>query len=175
VPVANLYALPVLFSRLTEQKLGDIVVASPDPVFAAMARRYASRLGATVAIADKKRVGHDEKAEVLDLIGEVEGKTALIVDDFTISGGTLVDAARKLQERGAKKICAMVSHGVFSENSMEKLDESPIEKLFMTDSVEGHRVELSDKIEIVPVAPLFGEAIKRIHNRESISEMFPEW
>ena len=101
------------------------------------------------------------------------GKTALIVDDFTISASTLVEAAHNLIERGATAVYAAVSHGVFTTGSMERLDESPIRTLLVTDSVETQPVVLSRKIEVVSVAPLFGEAIRGIHNRESISSLLP--
>jgi ribose-phosphate pyrophosphokinase len=173
IPVDVLYALPVLCEAIVGKHLPDLVVVSPDTGFAKQARKYASFLGTTIAIADKQRNAHDEQAEVLEIIGNVEGKTALIVDDFTISAGTLVDAAEKLVERGAKRVYAAVSHGVFNEGSMDKLDESPIERLLVTDSIETQPVELSQKVEVVSIAPLFGEAIRRIHNRESISVLFP--
>ena len=173
IPVDDLYALPVLGSAILDKHLSDLVVVSPDTGFAKQARKYASFLGTSLAIADKQRKAHDERAEVLEIIGEVRGKTALIVDDFTISGGSLVGAANKLVERGAKAIYAAVSHGVFSEGSMERLDKSPIEHLLVTDSIETQPVTLSPKVEVVSVAPLFGEAIRRIHNKESISVLFP--
>jgi ribose-phosphate pyrophosphokinase len=173
IPVDALYALPVLCEAIVRKQLLDLVVVSPDTGFAKQARKYASFLGTSIAIADKQRQAHDERAEVLEIIGEVQGKTALIVDDFTISAGTLVEAAHKLVERGAKAVYGAVSHGVFSEGSMERLDQSPIQALLVTDSVETQPVALSQKVEVVSVAPLFGEAIRRIHNRESISMLFP--
>jgi len=174
IPVDNLYALPVLCDRIKQMKLNNIIIVSPDTGFAAQARRYASYLGASVAIGDKERIAHDEKAEVLEIIGDVGGKTAIIVDDFTISGGTLCKAAMKLLEKGAKDVYAMVSHGVFAEGSMEKIASCPLKKLLVTDTVENQPVALSEKIEVVSAAPLFGEAIKSIHNRDSISKMFPQ-
>lgn len=174
VPVDNLYALPALCDRIRAEKLEDCIVLSPDIGFAKQARKYASNLGTTVAIAEKQRIAHDEKAEVLEIIGHVEGRTVVVVDDFTISAGTLVGVANRLVERGAKQVYAMVAHGVLSEGSVERIDASPIKKLFITDTVENQPVEFSEKIETVSVAPLFGEAIKRIHNRESISAMFDE-
>jgi ribose-phosphate pyrophosphokinase len=102
----------------------------------------------------------------------VEGRTALIVDDFTISAGTLVDAARVLIERGATSVYAAVSHGLLAGDATERLDASPIERLFVTDSVETQPVPLSSKVEVVSVAGLFGEAIRRIARRESISVLF---
>ena len=173
IPVDDLYALPVLCDEIVRKQLPDLVVVSPDVGFAKQARKYASFLGTSIAIGDKQRRAHNERAEVLEIIGEVKGKTALIVDDFTISAGTLTEAADKLVERGATAVYAAVSHGVFSAGSMERLDRSPIQRLMVTDSIETQPVVLSPKVEIISVAPLFGEAIRRIHNRESLSILFP--
>ena len=173
IPVDDLYALPVLCAEIGRKQLPNLVVVSPDTGFVKHARKYASFLGTSIAIADKQRKAHDERAEILEIIGEVQGKTALIVDDFTISAGTLANAAAALVERGAKAVYAAVSHGVFSEGSMERIDASPIQRLLVTDSIETQPVVFSPKIEVVSVAPLFGEAIRRIHNRESISVLFP--
>lgn len=172
VPVDDLYALPVLCEAVRKLRLPDLVVVSPDTGFAKKARGYASALGVPLAIGDKERRGHDEHAEVLEIIGEVEGKTALLVDDVMLSGGTLVDIAEKLLERGAREVYAAVTHGAVSEKTVKRLTGSPIRKLFMTDSIETHPVDLPDVIEVVSVAPLFGEAIRRIHDKESISVLF---
>jgi ribose-phosphate pyrophosphokinase len=104
----------------------------------------------------------------------VAGRTAVLVDDFTISAGTLVSAAEQLAARGASDVYAMVSHGVLTPGSVERIDASPIRKLIITDSVENQPVALSAKIEVVSVAPLFAEAISSIHYRKSISVMFPD-
>ena len=173
IPVDDLYALPILCEQIVRKQLPDLVVVSPDTGFAKQARKYASFLGTSIAIGDKQRKSHNERAEVLEIIGDVKDKTALIVDDFTISAGTLADTSAKLIERGAKAVYAAVTHGVFSEGSMERLDRSPIQRLLVTDSIETQPVVFSQKIEVVSVAPLFGEAIRRIHNRESISSLFP--
>jgi ribose-phosphate pyrophosphokinase len=172
VPVDDLYALPVLCDAIAATGLEDIVVVAPDAGFAKKARQWSERLHAPLAIADKRRVDHSETAEIIDLIGSVEGRTALIVDDFTISAGTLVDAARVVTERGAASVYAVVSHGLLTESAMARLDASPIRRLFMTDSVETQPTALSAKVEIVSVAGLFGEAIRRIAHRESISVLF---
>ena len=172
IPVDDLYALPIICKAVRQMQLEDIVVVSPDAGFAKKARFYATALQSSLAIGDKERIGHNEKAEVLEIIGNVEGKTALVVDDFTISGGTLCDVSEKLLERGAREVYASVTHGVFTERAMERIDRSPIKGLLMTDSVETQPVPLGPKIRVVSVAPLFGEAIKRIHNRESISVLF---
>jgi len=174
IPVDDLYALPVLVDAVKQKNLENLVVVAPDTGFAKQARKYQKALRTGIAIADKERSSHDERAQVLELIGDVDGKTALIVDDFTISGGTLASAAELLVERGACAVHVLVSHGVFAEGSMERIEASPIESLITTDSIETQPVELSDRIEIVSVAPLFGEAIRRIHQRESISVLFPD-
>ena len=173
IPVDDLRALPVLCDAFMTLDPGELVVVSPDAGFVKDARRYAAYLGASLAIANKERNAHDEKAEVLEIIGEVEGRTAVIVDDFMISGGTLTEAAQRLVERGANRVYAMVSHGVFSAGSMERIDNSPIERLLVTDSIETQPTALSSKIELVSIAPLLGEAIRRIDRRESISVLFP--
>jgi ribose-phosphate pyrophosphokinase len=172
VPVDDLYAMPVLCDAIAAKGLGNLVVVAPDAGFAKKARAWAGRLGAPTAIADKRRVDHSESAEVVDLIGSVDGRTALIVDDFTISAGTLIDAARVVVERGATAVYAAVSHGLLTGSASDRLDGSPIVRLFMTDSVETQPQRLSDKVEIVSVAGLFGEAVRRIARRESISVLF---
>jgi ribose-phosphate pyrophosphokinase len=172
-PVDDLYAQPVLCEEIVRKQLPDLIVVSPDTGFVKRASQYASRLGASLAIVLKQRKAHDERAQVLEIIGDVRGRTALLVDDFTISASTLVEAAHNLIERGAKAVYAAVSHGVFTKGSMERLDQSPLQSLLVTDSVETQPVVFSRKIEVVSVAPLLGEAIRRIHNRESISSLLP--
>jgi ribose-phosphate pyrophosphokinase len=172
VPVDDLYAMPVLCDAIAAKALGDLVVVAPDAGFAKKARQWSRRLHAPLAIADKQRVDHSESAEVVELIGSVEGRAALIVDDFTISAGTLADAARVLVERGATSVHAAVTHGLLAGPAIGRIDDSPIERLFMTDSVETQPVELSPKIEVISVAGLLGEAIRRIARRESISVLF---
>jgi ribose-phosphate pyrophosphokinase len=172
VPVDDLYAMPILCEAITAKALPDLVVVAPDAGFAKKARAFAARLGTSYAIAEKRRSDHSETAEVTELIGDVTGKTALIVDDFTISAGSLVDAARILTDRGAASVYAMVTHGLLTETAVERLAVSPIERLFITDTVETQPVALPANVEVVSVAGLFGEAIRRIHNRESISLLF---
>jgi ribose-phosphate pyrophosphokinase len=172
VPVDDLYALPVLCDAIAAKGLDDLVVVAPDAGFAKKARDWANRLQAPTAIADKRRVDHTESAEVVELIGSVEGRTALIVDDFTISAGTLIDAARVVLERGATAVYAAVTHGLLAGEANKRLDNSPIERLFMTDSVETQPDEMSSKVEVVSVAGLFAEAIRRIDARESVSVLF---
>jgi len=173
IPVDDLYALPVLCDRIRQMNLENLIVVAPDSGFAKKARKYARYLGVSMAVGDKERVAHDEHAHIVEIIGDVQGKTALIVDDFTISAGILVEVAEQLLVRGAKEVYAAVTHGVFARGSMERLADSPIRRLFITDTVETQPVTLTPQIEVVSVAPLFGEAIRRIHYRESISVLFP--
>ena len=172
IPVDDLYALPVLCDVISSRGLENLVVVAPDAGAAKRARLWATRLNAPTAIADKRRSDHSEAAEIVDLMGSVEGRTALIVDDFVISGGTLADCARVLIDRGATAVYAAVTHGLMAGDARRTLDDSAIVRLLMTDSVETHPGELSDKIEVVSIAGLFGEAIRRIAQRESISVLF---
>jgi len=172
VPVDDLHAMPVLVEAIRAKDLHDLVVVAPDVGFAKKARLWADRLDVPLAIADKRRPDHSESAEVTELIGDVAGRTALIVDDFTISGGTLVDAARVLLDRGATNIYAVVSHGLLAGQAADRLAGSPIEKLFITDTVETQPLDLPPMVEVISVAGLFGEAIRRIARRESISVLF---
>ena len=171
VPVDDLYAAPYLCGAIEGLRLSNVVVVSPDAGFAKRARRYARRLRAPLAVADKMREDA-ETVESVELIGHVEGRDAVIVDDFTISGGTLAATAEELVARGASSVTVAITHGVFAAGSMERIDASPIERLFVTDSIETQPVALSRKVEVVSVAPLFAEAIRRIHSRESISVLF---
>ena len=172
IPVDDLYALPYLCDAINDLGLADPVVVSPDVGFAKKARRFAERLGAPLAIADKTRPNHHEQAELIEVIGDVSGKDAIVVDDFTVSAGTLCEAADAVIERGARSVRAVVTHAVLTVNAIERLSRSPIERLIATDSIETQPTELGDKVKIVTVAPLFAEAIRRIHNRESISILF---
>ncbi len=173
-PVDNLYALPILAEHIKAMKLYNIVVVSPDVGFAKQARHYAENLGAPIAIAYKERTTHDENAIITQLIGNVENKIAVVVDDFTTSGGTLASVAFALKENGAREIYAAVTHGVLTEKAVERINKSPLKRLIITDTVEHQPVALEGKIKVVSVASIFGEAIRRIHNRESISEMFKD-
>ncbi|GGI03275.1 ribose-phosphate diphosphokinase [Egicoccus halophilus] len=175
IPVDDLYAMPVLCDAIAAEGTDELVVVSPDAGFAKKARQYASRLGAPLAIADKQRVDHRELAEVLDLIGDVRGRRALIVDDFTISGGTLFDAARVLRERGAASVAAAVSHSLLRGAALDRLAESAIDRLYVTDTIERDPDDdARARITVVGVAELFGEAIRRIARRESVSVLFDE-
>jgi ribose-phosphate pyrophosphokinase len=172
VPVDDLYALPVLTAEAKTLGLNDPVLVSPDIGFAKKARQFAKAMNVPLAIADKQRTDLHGAMTINHIIGDVAGKDALIVDDFTTSGGTLVEVANALIDRGARSVHAAISHGVFTDDTMKRLDDSPIRKLLVTDSIETQPVHLSPKVDVVSVAPLLGEAIRRIHFRESISVLF---
>lgn len=171
-PVDHLYGMPIISNYIKTKDLNNLVVVSPDAGFAKNARKYANILKVPVAIGDKTRVDHNEKAEVLEIIGDVKGKNALIVDDFTISCGTLADTARALKEHGAEKIYACVSHALIGEKGLKALESSPIEELIITDTVENAEAAKHPKIKVVSVAPLFAEAVRIIHNKDSLSQLF---
>ena len=172
VPVDDLYALPVLCDAVGALGLGELTVVSPDVGFAKRARQFARRLAAPLAVADKERLDHNGELVVRDIIGDVHGRAALIVDDFTIAGGTLACVAEKLIERGATSVHAAVTHGIVTDKCMARLDASPIGRLLVTDTIETQPVRFSPKVTVVSVAPLLAEAVRRIHTHESISVLF---
>lgn len=174
IPVDHLYARFVLCDHLRKLQVDNLVVCSPDVGFAKGASGYANYLGVPVVIGNKIRSAHDEQATILEVIGNVEGKNVLIVDDFTISGGSLISMAEVLKERGARDIYAAVSHGVLSRGASARLAASPIKRLFITDTIENHAEALPPNVEVVSVARLFAEAIQSIHDRTSISQLFPD-
>ena len=173
IPVDHLYAMPVLAEYFRKKEIPDLVIASPDVGFGKQAYRFANLLRVPIVFGNKNRTGHDERAEILEVVGSVEGMNVLIVDDFTISGGTLIEMAHACKARGARDVYACVSHGVFSKGSAERIARSPIKELLVTDTI-GDRVEpLSPNTKLISVAPLFAEAILSIHRRESVSRLFP--
>lgn len=171
-PVDHLHALPILSAYIDALNLDDPVIVSPDAGFAKQARQYARQLQYPVAIGMKVREGHDERAEMLDIIGDVEGRDAVIVDDFSISGGTLTAVAEELRKRGAKRILAALSHVLMDEAAVRRIEASPIERLITTDTVANPLAQASLKTCLVSVAPMFAEVIRRIHRRESVSTLF---
>lgn len=175
IPSDHLYSLPVLCEYVKSLDIMEnLVVVSPDAGFAKDARKFADYLGTPVAIGDKTRTAHDEKAKVLDIIGDVEGKNCLIVDDFSISGGTLVDLSKVLKEKGAKRIVACLGHNMLRDAGVAKIENSPIEYVISTDTVNNPYLQNSKKMVTVSVAPLFAETVKRIHERVAVSDLFEE-
>lgn len=170
--VDHIKAMPILAEYIRSLELKNPVIVSPDAGFAKDARKFAEYLGYPVAIGDKTRTDYDSDAKVLEIIGDVKGKDAVIVDDFTISGGTLIDLAKGLKERGAKKVVAALSHVLLKEDNIKRIEESEIEMLVSTDSVLNPAVVQSGKVKILSLAPLFAEAMAHIHLRQSVSSMF---
>ena len=173
IPVDHLYGRQVLCEYIRSLGIKDLVVCSPDTGFAKDAASYADLLNVPVVIGNKQRKDHTEKANVLEVIGDVEDKNVVLVDDFTITGGSLISMATLLKERGAKEIYAAVTHGVLSEGAAEKIENSDIKQMFLTDTIERRVERLPNNVSIVSVAPLFARAIRSIHDRASVSELFP--
>jgi ribose-phosphate pyrophosphokinase len=172
VPVDHLYALPVIADYFQRRVRKDWVVVAPDVGAAGMANAYANALGAKTVIAEKSRRDHNERAYVDRLIGHVAGRHALIVDDFTITGSTLIATAERLRREDARDIYAAVAHGVFTAGSAAKIASSPIKEMIITDTIE-HRFEpLPKKVRVVSAAPLFAKAIRSIHRQTSVSALF---
>ncbi len=172
VPVDHLFAAPVLISHLAEMNLPDLTVVSPDAGGVERARAYAKRLNAALSIVDKRREVANV-AEVMNVIGDVTGRTCVIVDDIIDTAGTLCETVKALYQKGAKAVYAACSHPVLSGPAVDRLNASPIVKVLCTDTIPiGNKKELCPKIEVLSVAPLLGEAIRRIHEESSVSSLF---
>jgi len=171
-PVDHLFAANIFCNHIKSMNIENYVIVSPDEGFAKNARYYSNRLGVPLVIGNKRRQEHDEKAEILGIIGDVNGETAIIVDDFTISCGTLIEIAKALKARGAKEVFAFVSHALLSEKGVNALNESVIDKLFTTDTVDNPNIGDCNKIEMISVSDLFAKAIKIIHEKDSLHELF---
>lgn len=172
IKVDHLYATPVLTDYLMRKNLENVVIVSPDAGGVERARVYAKKLNAPIAIIDKRRSGHNI-AEVLHLIGDVRDRDAVIVDDMIDTAGTICSGARMLKEQGAKRVFACAAHSVFSGPAIQRLAEAPIDEVIVTNSIplskEGQALS---KITQLSIARLLGEAIGRIHDDMSVSEMF---
>jgi ribose-phosphate pyrophosphokinase len=171
IPFDHLYAAPVLIDYFTEKKIQDIVVVAPDVGGVKMARAYAKRLGADLALTDKRRPRPDS-VEIMNIIGDVEGKNCVLFDDVVTTARTLCQAAAAIRAQGAKEIYAGVTHGVFSPGALERLDQSPIKELVTTDTVGAGQGALSKRVKVLSVAGLLGEAVQRIHEERSLSSLF---
>ena len=173
IPVDNLYAAPVLLNHLKDRFKGqDVVMVSPDAGGAERVRAFAKRLECPMAMIDKRRTGPNV-AEVMHLIGDVKDKVAIILDDMIDTAGTLTQAAGALKQNGAATIYAAASHGVLSGPAIDRLNGSVIEEVLLTDSIPlGEKADRTSKIKVLSVAPLLAEAIRRIHEDESVSSLF---
>jgi len=171
VPVDDLMALPVLGQAVRALDLPKLVIVSPDAGFAKKARSWATYLGAELAIADKERRDHSGSLVIAGIIGDVRDRTALVVDDFTVTGSSLAAVAERLLQAGARDVYAAITHGLFTQECLDTLERSPIRTLLVTDTVQP-LAGLPEKAEVVTVAVLLAEAIRRIHTRQSISVLF---
>jgi ribose-phosphate pyrophosphokinase len=173
IPVDHLYALPVFLKYIKEKfPSNNIVIVSPDAGGVERAREYAKRLNTGIAIVDKRREKPNESA-VMNIVGEVKNKIAIIIDDMIDTAGTMCQAADAIMERGAIEVYGMATHPVLSGNAVEKIRKSSLKALFVSDTIPlKEEAKALEKIKVLSVANLLGEAIKRIHTDESISSLF---
>ncbi|MEO0096316.1 MAG: ribose-phosphate pyrophosphokinase [candidate division WOR-3 bacterium] len=175
IPVDHLYAAPVFIDYYQEKGIENYVVVSPDAGRVNRVRAFARRIGKDIPIAiiDKRRTGPNQ-SKVINVIGDVKGKNAIIYDDMIDTGGTIIDAAEALANKGVREIYVCAVHGIFSRNAVEKIENSPIKEVSVTNTLKIPKEKVVDKLKILSIAYLLAEAIKRIHNNESISSLFKE-
>ena len=172
IPVDHLYALPVLLDYIAKQSGTNLVVVSPDAGGVERARAFAKRLQATLAISDKRREGPNN-AQIMNIIGDVKGRDALLLDDMIDTAGTIIQAAQACKENGARRVWAGCTHPVLSGPALERLRESCLDEVVVTNTIPLNRKEQEcPKLRVLSVAPLLGEAISRIHDEESVSSLF---
>jgi len=172
IPVDELTAINIISAEIRAKQLDDLVVVS-ELGFAKRARNFAEILGAPLAIVEKRRVvGNQDQTEVMNVIGEVAGKTAVIIDDEIDTAGSLMEAVQALEDEGAGSIYACATHGVFSGAALDRIETSSIAQVIVTDTIPLPPQANRDRITVLSIAPLFGEAIKRIHRGESVGALF---
>ncbi len=171
IPVDHLYAAPVFIENLRAMNLKKITVVSPDVGGIKSARGFAKRLQCELAVVDKRRIDA-RSAEVMNIMGEVKDRNIIIVDDIVSTAGSITEAAKALKEKGALDIYCCITHPVLSPPAMERLEKSPIKMMKVSDSIPLRIADTKGKIEVLSVAKLLGEAIKRIHKNESVSSLF---
>jgi len=172
IPVDHLFSVGVFVDYFSKMNIKDLVAVSPDVGSIKMARAYAKRVSSGLAIIDKRRVS-PEKAEAMHIMGEVEGKNVIIVDDMIATGSSLIEAVEALKKAKAKAIYAAITHGILSGPAIQRIDQCQgLEKLLISDSVPLSSEKQHEKIQVLSVANLLAEAIKRIHNEESVSCLF---
>ncbi|OGX06527.1 MAG: phosphoribosylpyrophosphate synthetase [Omnitrophica WOR_2 bacterium GWA2_47_8] len=174
IPVDHLYAINVLCDYFSSKRLKNPVVVSPDVGGIKMARAYAKRLSAGLAIVDKRRIS-PEATEAMHILGEVTGKTAVIVDDIVATASSIIEAIDTLSKEGVKDVYVAVSHGILSGDALERIRNCKnLKEIVITDSIPFTKGKENPKIKVVSIAPLLAEAIHRTHNEESISCLFDE-
>ncbi len=171
IPVDNLYAAPVFIKHLKEKSFQNPVVVSPDTGGVERARYLANHIDAGLAIIDKRRP-QPNIAEIMNVIGDVEGKECILYDDMIDTAGTITKAAKALKEQGAKTVIACATHAVLSGPAIERLKESVLDQVIFTNTIYLPESKQLDKIKVLSIADLIGEAIRRIHNEESVSSLF---
>lgn len=171
IPVDHLPGVPILAEYFSNKSLGEITVVSPDLGGVTRARDFAERIGASIAIIDKRRP-EPNVAEIMNIIGSVEGKTVIMIDDIIDTAGTITLGADALLERGAKEIYACCTHPVLSGPAIQRLKDSAIKEVIITNTIPLPQEKQLDKIKVLSVAPLMGEAIIRIHEDLSVSKLF---
>jgi ribose-phosphate pyrophosphokinase len=171
IPFDHLYAAPVLIEYFSAKKITDLMVVAPDIGSVKMARAYAKRLGAELGLVDKRRPRPDS-VEVMNIIGEVEGKNVVLFDDVVTTGSTLCQAAVAIRAQGAREIYAGVTHGMFAPGAIERIQKSPIRELVITDTIHHPATGLPGNITELSIAGLLGEAVQRIHEERSLSSLF---
>jgi ribose-phosphate pyrophosphokinase len=172
VPVDHLFAAPVILDAVREMEVPDLVIVSPDAGGVERARAIAKRMGVGLAIVDKRRTGPNE-AEIMHVIGDVDGCNALIVDDIIDTAGTLTKTVEALKKKGAQRVLAAGVHGILSGPALQRIDASPLESVLITNTTPvDTKLARSKKIRYRSVAPLLGEAIRRIHENSSVSSLF---
>jgi len=171
IPMDHLYAVNIFVSYIKKIKLKDIVIVSPDVGGIKMARAYAKKFEAPLAIVDKRRIS-GEDTEAMNILGEIKGKNLIIVDDLVATASSLVEAAVALKKQGGKEIYAAITHPVLSGLAIKRINDSSIKKVFVTNTIPVENGKKHKKIEVLSIAPLLAEAIKRIHHEESVSCLF---
>jgi ribose-phosphate pyrophosphokinase len=172
IPVDELTALSLLSGYFREKNLPNLTVVATDVGGAKGARRMADRLDAPLAIVEKRRLGNEEKVEALNIIGEVEGRTVLIVDDEVLTGGTLVTTAAAVTDHGATAVYASATHPILAGDAVERIEKAPIKELVFTDTIPIPPEKELPNFTILSLAPLLGEAIRRIHTGQSVGDLF---
>lgn len=171
IPVDNLKGMPIIAEYLLQKRLKDIIVVSPDVGGVVRSREFAARLHCQLAIVDKRRPAPN-MAQVMNLIGDVEGKTAILIDDMIDTGGTIVNAANALLAKGATAVYACCTHAVFSDPAVDILQSSPLKEVIVTDSIYLPAEKQIPKLTVLSVAPLLAEAIRRIYEEIPVSQLF---
>jgi ribose-phosphate pyrophosphokinase len=172
IPFDHLYASPVLLDDIKSRYATPPVIVTPDAGGTERARAYSKRLGSTLAMIDKRRPSPNV-SEVMNLVGDVEGKEALLIDDMIDTAGTLAQSARALMENGARRVAGYATHAVLSGPAIERIDASPLMEVVITDTIAlSERARQCKKIRVLSVAPLLGEAIRRIQGRDSVTSLF---